>query len=268
MKDLKLTEIWIYPIKSLGGIQLSSSKVMQKGLPLDRRWMLVDDTGRFMTQRVTPQMALFKLLLTKDHLSVQFGKEILNVPIEAQPKHAQQNVTIWDDTVQAFEVDSNFSAWFSEHLNMHCKLVHFPEENPRAVDPKYKVNDEHVSLADAYPFLVIGESTLQDLNSRLDAPVPMNRFRPNFVYSGGNAFEEDTWRNFTIGKNAFVGVKPCARCILTTVNQDTAQKTSEPLKTLASYRTKNNKVYFGQNLVAVNNQEIKVGDSITIDSYQ
>lgn len=268
MGELRLTEIWIYPIKSLGGIRLKSSKVSGKGLPFDRRWMLVDDTGAGFTQREHPKMALFKLGLSDDNLIVNYKGDQISIPGNGDCIGEPEQVKIWDDLVTAREVNPAFSAWFSKHLNYSCRLMYFPEENPRPVDPRYKVNDEHVSLADAYPFLIIGESSLNDLNKRLQDPVPMNRFRPNFVFSGGDAFAEDTWRNFMIGESEFAGVKLCARCVLITVDQDTASKGAEPLKTLASYRTRNNKVYFGQNLVSLAPREIKEGDLIAVKSYQ
>ncbi len=180
----------------------------------------------------------------------------------------EEAVVIWDDTVTAREVSARHSAWFSERLGMACKLVFFPEENIRPVDPRYKVNNEHVSLADAYPLLIIGQSSLDDLNTRLESPVPMDRFRPNLVFSGGEPFEEDTWREFTVGTNRFVGVKPCARCVLTTVNQETAERGAEPLRTLATYRKRDNKILFGQNLVSLDVQEISTGMPVTVRSYQ
>lgn len=264
MKELTLSEIWIYPVKSLGGIRLSSSKVMEKGLLYDRRFMLVDESGKFMTQRVYPKMALFKLSINDNTLTVTHHHDTLTIPVVPSPNEPAAPVQIWENIVQAHEVNTAYSAWFTERLGMQCKLVFFPEEYERPVDPAYKVNDEHVSLADAYPFLIIGQSSLDDLNARLKEPVPMNRFRPNFVFTGGEPFEEDHWRNFQIGGNGFIAVKPCARCVLTTVNQDTAEKGAEPLKTLASYRTRNSKVYFGQNLVATHRTEVKVGDKITL----
>ena len=163
-----------------------------------------------------------------------------------------------DDTLFANEVDGEYSQWFSNHLGIKCKLVFFSEENPRPVNPKYKVNNENVSFADAYPFLIIGQSSLDDLNSRLKESLPMNRFRPNLVFTGGEPYEEDHWRNFTIGSNRFVGVKLCDRCVLTTVNQDTVQKGAEPLKTLATYRQRDNKIYFGQNLVGAAHSRARV----------
>jgi uncharacterized protein YcbX len=240
MKQLTLTEIWVYPVKSLGGIRLNSAKVLPKGLQYDRRWMLVDETGTFMTQRIYPKMALFKLSMNFDQLIITYKDpsrfEHSSIMLDANAPALGEiiHATIWNDAVETVEVDRRISEWFSTYLGMSCRLVSFPEINPRAVDPLYKVNDEHVSLADAYPFLIIGQSSLDDLNSKLDYRLPMNRFRPNFVFTGGAPYEEDTWRNFAIGKNRFVGVKPCARCALTTVNQDTAEKGIEPLATLSA----------------------------------
>ena len=268
MNELTLSEIWIYPIKSLGGIRLTTSRVMPKGLQHDRRWMLIDESGTFMTQRVYPQMALFKLEIQSDYFIITHKDQSRILPFNPAKTTQPEQAIIWDDTVSVFEVSEDFNRWFSAILGMRCKLVSFPEENARPVDPKYKVDDEHVSLADAYPFLIIGQSSLNDLNHRLETPVPMNRFRPNFVFTGGDAYEEDAWRNFTIGTSRFVGVKPCGRCVLTTVNQDTAEKGKEPLKTLASYRTKNSKVLFGQNLVALDHDQINVGDRINVESYE
>jgi uncharacterized protein len=272
MRELILSEIWVYPVKSLGGIRLNSSQVFEKGLQYDRRWMLVDQQGTFMTQRIHPKMALFKLSLNGDLITITFVKNpeaiefpsvVLNpnVPPSGETIHA----TIWNDAVDTVEVDRRISEWFSLQLEMSCRLVYFPESNPRAVDPQYKVNDEHVSLADAYPFLIIGQSSLDDLNSRMKEALPMNRFRPNFVFTGGAPYEEDGWRNFQIGSNRFAGVKLCARCNLPTVNQDTAEKGAEPVLTLSTYRKKDNKILFGQNLVAIDHGRVQVGDKVVID---
>ncbi|MFZ6012481.1 MAG: MOSC domain-containing protein, partial [Bacteroidota bacterium] len=185
--------------------------------------------------------------------------------IHAPALGQQIQTKIWDDVVDTIEVNQALSQWFTDHLNMNVKLVSFPEKNSRPVDPDYKVNDEHVSLADGFPFLIIGQSSLDDLNSRMEKPVPMNRFRPNLVFTGGAPYEEDGWRNFSIGKTRFVGVKPCSRCVLTTVNQDTGEKGIEPLYTLSTYRKQNNKVLFGQNAVALDDFEVSVGDKITLN---
>jgi uncharacterized protein YcbX len=270
MAGLRITEIWIYPIKSLGGIRVKSAKVFEKGLQYDRRWMLIDRDNDFMTQRIYPKMALFKLQFQsrwllpskfkithgKDSISLSLNHSFISKPIKA---------IVWDDEVEVYEVNKNYSAWFSSRLGIECKLVSFPEKNSRSVDQKYQINHEQVSLADAYPLLLIGEQSLGDLNSRLDEPVPMNRFRPNLVFSGGQPFDEDKWKNFSVGKNKFAAVKPCARCVLTTVNQNTAEKGIEPLATLSKYRKQDNKVLFGQNLIAIDHEEIYEGDEITLN---
>lgn len=268
MSELQLSEIWIYPIKGLGGIRLRSSKVLEKGLEYDRRWMLVDENGVFMTQRDKPTMALFKLKIEKEELKITYSPTSMVHSISLHPNRLEKSerVVIWDDTVTAQEVGNETSAWFSSILNLKCRLVYFPEENSRAVDPAYKVNEEHVSLADAYPFLIIGQEALNYLNSKLTETIPMNRFRPNFVFTGGEPNEEDTWRNFTIGSNRFVGVKPCARCAVPTINQETAEKGIEPTRTLATYRRNENKILFGQNLLATDHREVKVGDAINIQT--
>jgi uncharacterized protein YcbX len=239
---------------------------MTKGFQFDRRWMLLDESGKFITQRIEPTLALFKLQWTGTQFNIHFGTDT----IALHPEQAEGSVIetrVWDDAVTVQEVSPYHSEWFSDKLKSKHKLVFFPEKNARPVDASYQVNHEHVSLADAYPYLIIGQASLDDLNSRLDDPVPMNRFRPNLVFTGGKPFEEDTWKDFTIGEKTFRGAKPCSRCILITTDQDTAQRRAEPLKTLASYRTRNNKTYFGQNVLALQPGEIKVGDPISVHSY-
>jgi uncharacterized protein YcbX len=264
MSLLRLSEIWIYPIKSLGGVRLSSARIFEKGLQNDRRWMIIDENGIFLTQRVHHQMALFSQSIVGGDLIVRFGTDSITIPIGHSLIDVPVPSVIWDDQVTTFEVNKEFSKWFADRLGISCRLVAFPESSPRAVDERYKVNNEHVSLADAYPFLIIGRSSLEDLNSRLKEPVPMNRFRPNFVFTGGEAFGEDNWKNFTIGNNRFVGVKKCARCVLITVDQNTGEKGKEPLATLSKYRREGEKVVFGQNAIAIDHDEIYEGDTITL----
>jgi len=242
-----------------------SAQVMGKGLRYDRRMMLIDETDTAITQRVYPKMALFKTSISGEQLKIKYGQHELTLPLEEHGLSSPLDVSIWNDRVKAFEVSTLHSEWFSEILGMRCRLVFFPEENERPIDPRYEVNSENVSLADAYPFMIIGQSSLDDLNSRLEEPVPINRFRPSFVFEGGDSYEEDNWRNFTIGDVRFVGVKMCDRCVLTTVNQNTAEKGVEPLKTLASYRKADNKIYFGQNLVALDHTVVNVGDRIALE---
>jgi len=266
LNKLTLTHIYIYPIKSLGGISLQSAKVEERGLQYDRRWMLVDKNGMFLTQREHPQMALLQVNLKDDNLEVTHKvKPISNLqlPISNGQKSNHMVVNIWNDVVIAKNVSHDADLWFSEALNLDCHLVFMDKDSDRHTDLKYTPEPKQVSFADAYPFLIIGQESLNELNRRLKEPLPINRFRPNFVFSGGEPFIEDTWKDFMIGDLKFRAVKPCSRCVVTTVNQDTAEKGSEPLETLAQFRKVGNKVMFGQNLIAYDKGVVRVGDSVT-----
>jgi uncharacterized protein YcbX len=256
-----LSEIWIYPIKGLGGIRLQSSRVLQKGLVHDRRWMLVDANNKFMTQRDFPILSLFRTRIDHDTILITKAAESIRLPIMEEVSEPVIETMVWDDPVTTIEVSPQHNEWFSRNVGMACKLVAFPEANPRPVS--HPVNHENVSLADGYPLLVIGQASLDHLNYRLASPVPMNRFRPNLVFTGGEPHEEDAWTNFFIGKNKFAGVKACARCIVTTINQATGEREREPLLTLSRYRKKDTDIYFGQNVLAIDYDEIREGDEIT-----
>jgi uncharacterized protein YcbX len=258
-----LSEIWIYPIKSLGGIRLTSARVFEKGLEHDRRWMLVDEHNQFMTQRICHKMSLLKQSITVSAIAVHFGSQSIQIPFDHPIMEEPIQTKVWDDAVTVFEISKVYSQWFSDQLGLKCKLVSFPEFGSRPIDAKYKLKDEHVSLADGYPLLIIGQASLDDLNSRLQEPVPMNRFRPNLVFTGGLPYEEESWRNFAVGTNRLVGVKPCARCIVTTIDQATGEKGREPLLTLSKYRKQGEKILFGQNVIPVDYNQIHEGEEIT-----
>ena len=270
MADYTISSIYIYPIKSLGGISLTEAQVQDRGLAFDRRWMLVDENGGFLTQRKFAQMALLQVQLQPDGLLVTHKQNLLQpllIPFTGQTGK-EVTVTIWDDTCVAREVNGSITEWFTEALGMFARLVQMPQSTHRPVDPNYAQAAEVVSFADAYPFLIIGQESLNNLNSKLEQPVPIDRFRPNFVFSGGLPHDEDTWETFTIGETHFRAAKPCARCVLTTIDQQTGIKSTEPLKTMATYRTHNNKVLFGQNLVHTGSGIIRVGDRITISKWK
>jgi uncharacterized protein len=263
---LKVSELYIYPIKSLGGIALNSAKLTDRGFEHDRRWMLVDDNNQFMTQREVNGMALLKVQLTEQGLLIKnsgvAGEELL-VPFE--PTIAETTmVTVWSNHCRAQRVSDEADAWFSKQLGISCKLMYMPDSTNRFVDGRYAHNKEITSFSDAFPLLLIGQASLDDLNSRLTIPLPMNRFRPNVVFTGGTAFEEDTMKQFEINGITFFCVKPCARCVMTTIDQQSGTKAKEPLKTLSTYRMKYNKVLFGQNLLYNGYGTVSVGDTITI----
>lgn len=266
MNQLTLTHIYIYPIKSLGGISLQTAKVEERGLQYDRRWMLVDKNGMFLTQREYPQMALLQLNINGDLLEINHKTKkmpMLQIPINVEAGNSIV-VNIWDDVVIAKTVNKDCNSWFSEALGFYCQLVMMDNDSDRLTNRKYTPEQKQVSFADAYPFLIIGQESLNDLNRRLKEPLPMNRFRPNFVFSGGEPFIEDTWKDFMIGNLKFRAVKPCSRCVVTTVNLDTAEKAKEPLETLANFRKVGNNINFGMNLVGYEEGILSVGNSIML----
>jgi uncharacterized protein YcbX len=228
--------------------------------------MLVDAQNQFITQRKLAKMALLKVSIEQNGLLVTAPDMLpLQVPFVPQTD-VLLKVTVWDDTCRAVMVSNEANQWFSKALQKECKLVYMPDDALRPVDERYAKNNEIVNFADAYPFLLIGEGSLSDLNSRLLQPVPMNRFRPNLVINTTEPYAEDNWQSVSIGSATFRLVKPCARCILTTIDQQTGIAGKEPLKTLSSYRTFNNKVLFGQNVLAEKalGKIIHSGSSVTV----
>ena len=263
---LYLSEIWIYPIKSITGIQLQEANVMPRGFEFDRRWMIVDASNTFLSQRTYPELALLDLKITDTSLQIikrSNPEDKIETPLNPPLLH-EIEVNIWSDKVLAWTVDPAADAWLSEFLNQPVKLVYMGDQAERQIDLKYSEDGENVSFADGYPYLLISEASLSDLNEKLKEPVSMRRFRPNLVVSGATAFEEDSWNNIQIGNISFRVVKPCARCVLITVDPNTAEKGAEPLKTLSSYRFENNKVLFGQNLISDHSGMLKQGDPIVI----
>ena len=265
-----LSKINIYPVKSLGGVSMENSVVENRGLRFDRRWMLVDEKNNFLTQRENPLMATVKIEVLKNGLRVSSGNETLEIPFETNSQETA-SVRIWSTRCRARVYEGNFNQWFSNILQKDCKLVLMPEETQRRVNYFYAIHkNDAVSFADGYPVLLAGEGSLADLNSRLKKPVPMNRFRPNLVVSGADAFAEDGWKQIKIGSVIFHVVKPCARCVITTIDQSNGEKQGvEPLKTLSIYRIPKRsikkKILFGQNLIPENGGGIlNVGDEIEV----
>ncbi len=273
---LTLQDLYVYPIKGLGGQRLTRATVTLRGLQHDRRWMLVDANGRFITQREQPRLALLEVHVAETQLRIT-PKLAESIPplciLTEAPRTPAEPVVIWQDTVAAQPVGPEADAWFSQYLGQPVRLVYLPDASPRQVDRRFAPEGQHVSLADGYPFLVISQASLDDLNSRLPNPLPMNRFRPNLVVSGGEPYQEDFWKMFTVGGVSFMGVKPCGRCTVITVDQQTAETGKEPLRTLASYRRNlwglgENNIYFGMNLLAAEAGGIlQVGDAIHVQQF-
>ena len=266
MKNKQLEDIIIYPIKSLGGIHLTSIKLTERGLKHDRRWMLVNEENHFLTIRQHPEFLYFDLGQESEEFVIthRIKKTSLKIPFEISSGNKVE-VKIWDDMVEAIEADNKYAEWFTEQVGYRCKLVYLPDNAPRRVQPDWVKNEHHVSFADAYPYLIVGESTLTDLNLKLEEKITMQRFRPNLVFTGGKAYEEYIWKDIAIGDGLMQCIKPCTRCIVTTMNPETAEVGKEPLKTLFKQKI-NDKMVFGENAIAINSAEIKVGDVIVIKS--
>lgn len=262
---LQVSQLLIYPIKSLGGIELHTAEVTDRGLKYDRRWMLIDDNNRFISQREFAKMALLKVELETDGLRVTNtpDQSVVFIPFQPQTSTVVQ-ATVWDDACQGTLVSPEADQWFSQVLGMKARLIYMADDSLRAVDPRYAKQNEVTSFADAYPFLLIGQASLDELNTRLQKPVKMDRFRPNIVFTGGAPYAEDMMLHFRINNIDFYGVKRCARCVMITIDQQSAVKHAEPLKVLAGYRAQKNKVYFGQDLLHNGTGNISVGDTLTL----
>lgn len=263
MDEPTLAGLHVYPVKSCAGTSVDSWRADYLGFVHDRRWMVVDEENIFLSQRELPRMSLIRPEMQEDHLRINAPEmPSLEVPFELNGTHSP--VRVWGDLVEVAPTVGEASRWFSEFLRFPCRLVHLPESSIRRVDPDYARPEDRVHLADGFPFLLISEESLEDLNSRLEEPLPMNRFRPNLVVRGCSAFAEDGWKNIRIGELSFRVAKPCARCAITTVEQTTGEKGKEPLTTLATFRKVNGKVMFGQNLIHDAPGSLRVGDGVEV----
>ncbi len=267
---MHVSALWIYPVKSLGGIPLETAEVQSRGFRYDRRWMLVDEQGQFLTQRNLPEMALLRPAIFTDFLEVRDSRnpgEPIRTPLQPPATGKFQKVKIWSSEVNAIAPDRLADEWFSDALGFRCRLVFMADSSCRAVDALYGRPGDEVSFADGFPFLVIGQSSLDNLNARLSEALPMNRFRPNIVVEGSQPHEEDAWSLVRMGSAIFRAVKPCIRCTVPTINQETAEPGKEPLRTLATYRQVGNNIYFGENLCLESIEKesaISVGDSVEV----
>ena len=266
MEKLQLKGIYIYPIKSIMGISLLEAQAGERGLEYDRRWMLVDEKNTFITQRKFHHLALIDLKLKEEQIILSH-RMTSNSEIEIPLKiHEGQGVlsTIWDDQVNLLWPKLPADEWFSDLLETTVRLVYLPDASPRQIDPKYVPKSMNTSLSDGYPYLLTNQTSLGDVSQKAGITMEMERFRPNLVVETQKPFEEDGWKTLEIGSANFRIVKPCARCVLTTIDPKTGIAGKEPLKTLSSYRKVDNKILFGQNVIVERKGLIRVGDEIKL----
>jgi uncharacterized protein YcbX len=265
-----LSGLFAYPVKGCAAVPLRTARLDALGIAGDRRRMVVAG-GRFLTQRDAPALALVRPEPLPGGLRLHApGHEPLALSDAPAPAHARRDVVVWSDTVPAHDEGDIAAAWFSAVLGRPVRLVRIADDAARRVSPKHCARPAHTAFTDGFPLLVIGEGSLEELNRRLlragAAPVPMSRFRPNLVIDSPEAFAEDRWRVLRVGDARLDLVKPCARCVVTSVDQRTAARPEpdEPLATLATFRRAEGGVLFGQNAVHRGPAELRLGDPVTV----
>jgi uncharacterized protein len=255
-----IASLFVYPVKSCRGIALSTARLTERGIAHDREWMIVDEGGRFITQREVPRLALIVPALSGTALELAApGLPTLSVSLDTQG--SRRDVTIWRDTVRGIDQGDAAAAALSAWIGRPVRLARFDPLVRRFCNPDFAgPGGAHHAFADGYPVLVVSEASLEDLNSRLAAPLPIDRFRPNLLLSGIEAYEEDHIDELTIGSVTLKMVKPCTRCQITTTDQSTAQVGIEPLPTLAGYRYNAalDGVAFGMNAIVTTGAETSI----------
>jgi uncharacterized protein YcbX len=267
---LTLSALHVYPVKGLKGIDLAAARCTDRGVEHDRRWMVVDSGGEFLSQREHPKMATVWTEIADGALSLCAPDEpSVEVPLDV-PAAPTMRVRVWDSECDAVPASAAADRFLSEYLGLACRLVYMPESSERFSSRRFAPEGRRVGFADAFAYLLTTEASLGDLNSRLiarsHAALPMNRFRPNLVISGNAPYAEDGWGEIRIGEVLLRAVKPCGRCQVTTTDQATGEvKGPEPLATLATYRESSEfGVMFGVNLVTVKTGTVRVGDALEI----
>ena len=254
--------IHIYPIKSCAGIQLDSIDVDDMGPKFDRRWMIVQPDGTFVTQRQIPSMVRIRPRLERDAMILRCeGMSDLTIPIADCKRGETLNAHVWKDEIEARDCGDPSAAWLSEILAKEVRLAYMHEDAPRIRD---KSGEFKMGFADSRPFLLTNLASLEDLNKRIGSDVPMDRFRPNLVVRSSEPYSEDEWPNVRIGSVDFRHSIACDRCIIPTLDQTTGKRQGkEPLKTLGTYRAPDGVVIFGRRMVHARGGKISVGDIVT-----
>lgn len=262
---IRISELNIYPIKSAGQIALQSAKLTRFGFEGDRRWMVVDELGKFITQRENAAISLIRIKLSETQMELA-APSMPGLTVNSIPEKRQSmSVKIWLDQCDANDMGDEVAHWLSEYLSTTCRLVHMPETTRRPTDPGFSSEGDTVSFADGFPLLLISEASLSELSDRIGREVEMNRFRPNIVVSGCDAFAEDLWGVVQIGGVEYTVAKPCARCSMPTIDQETGKVDRDVMTTLASFRRKpDGQIYLGQNLISRGDGVVNIGDELQV----
>ncbi|NWL19200.1 MOSC domain-containing protein [Pseudomonas umsongensis] len=265
---LRLSALYRYPLKSGKGEILQQVGLDKLGLDGDRRWMLVDEaSGRFLTQRAVAQMSQLSALCNAEGGLTLSAPGHSPIDVDLPASDAQlRGVTIWRDSLRVPDAGDAAAAWVSRFIGKPTRLVQVPLDRARTTASGYGQDDDQVAFADGFPLLLIGQASLADLSQRVGRPLEMLRFRPNLVIEGSEAFAEDGWKRLRIGDVEFRVVKPCSRCIMTTIDPQTGERSAdrEPFATLQKYRAQAEGAMFGQNLVNDGNGQLEVGMPVTV----
>lgn len=260
---MKVKSILIYPIKGMQGVSLANSKSLERGFSDDRRYMLIDDSGTFISQRSHPLLTKISPFIIGDEIVVKTSESQFSF-LKSLVSEELVVAKLFDKEVEGYKVSSEVDSWFSEILQENVRLIKMTNRNVRIKELIKGPGSTEVSFADGYPYLILGTASMDFLNSLLESPINMDRFRPNIVIETVVPHEEDSWDTFSIGKAKFQVIKPCARCPVVTINQQTGKKGKEPLKTLSSYRKNGNNVFFGANTICTQNGEIELADEVIL----
>ena len=263
---ISVSGLFVYPVKSCSGVPVDEAVVSTTGFEFDRRWMVVGEDGMFLSQRGQPRLALVRVRIAGDRLRLEAPDvPAFEVPLVREPGPTVK-VTVWGDDCAALDEGRDAAEFFSLHLGSSARLVRLADDDVRPLKSSWAQPGDRISFADGFPFLLLSEASLEGLNRRLSLPVPMDRFRPNIVVSGCPAHAEDGWRQVRIGDVDFRVAKPCARCVISTTEQETGDRSPEPLRTLATYRVRDSQVLFGQNLIHGGPGRLRVGDLVVVRS--
>jgi hypothetical protein len=262
MSGIVASKLHVYPIKSARGIAFTHAAAGRRGFLHDRRFMLVDARGRFITQRDLRSFAIIGVRIEEESLVVTApSAPELTVPL--RPDHGdRREVEVWGDRCRAISLGPSVGQWFRDRLGVDCDLVYMPDDTHRPVKEPHGHAGDHVSFADAFPFLLASEASLEEVSRRAGTGIPMSRFRPNIVIRGGRPFEEDGYQRFKIGPVVFRATKACSRCHVINVDQETGEAGTEPLRTLGTFRKEGHGVLFGVNLIAECEGVVTVGDEL------
>ncbi|MCK7592916.1 MOSC domain-containing protein [Pseudomarimonas salicorniae] len=262
---MHVSRLFIHPIKSCASLAVEHMEVRARGPHADRRWMLVDESGRFVTGRKLAPMVRLRAAPIPAGLQLGWDAETMRIA-EPGGEHGRLQVTVWKSEVDAALADPAVSSWISERLGAPLRLVFMDARSERWASPERAGPGQPVSFADGYPYLMFGESALDAMNARIDPPVPAEAFRPNIVVAGNAAHAEDGWQRLRIGSISFRQTKPCVRCVFTTVDPQRGERRpdGEPLKSLRGYRLAEDGVLFGVNLVAESSGIIRLGDPVEV----